>query len=199
MKSLITFGVLLALTSRVLAEEAASPDLKETQAHQEAPADLKETPKTEPKADLKPEAKPEAKSETKPAQNSVSLVMPLEELLGFHDAEKASLKKLMDRWNEKLGSTMKRRQEMESDIASMQQKIAELTKESSKKSKNEAARLSKAIDRSNKDIKGIDSQLKAQSKELAGELKEISREAQTALKDAYQQAITHIQTPATPK
>ena len=124
---------------------------------------------------------------------SLALVTPLQDLVVFHEKEITSLKGMIDRWDARIGTVVKRREGLAQDVQAKNAKIAELSKQSTRASKQEAERLRKEVGRINKDIAAISKELKAHSKDLVTDLKDIQRESQAAQRIAYQQAIADAQ------
>lgn len=139
-----------------------------------------------------PVIKEEPKAQKEEAARPFGCVAHLTDLVKFHEKEIASLKSLIERWNDKVGSTIKRRQDREAQILDIGKQIDELQKSDDKSSKKEIARLTKQSARIDKDIKALDKEAKAQCRELAREIKEVSKEACAALKIKYQEVLQDV-------
>lgn len=156
------------------------------------PAALPASPPAEKAPEVPKETSKAPVQASTPEVKPLGCVIHLKDLVGFHEKEMDSLKKMIERWNDKVGATIKRRQDLEQETLSISKEIDELQKADEKKSKKEIVRLNKQILRINKDIKAIGKELKVQCKELSGELKEVSKENQAALKEKFQQVINDI-------
>lgn len=187
---------------------ASAPAVKTSVPAMQETSKVTETPKTEempkveepPKAVETPEVKeiPAAaeapKAEAAPVEiKPLGCVAHLTDLISFHQAEILNMKKIIQRWNDKVGATVKRKQDMEKEILDIGKQIDELTQSGDKKNKKEIARLQKQSGRISKELKVIGKEMKAECKELAVELKEVSKESQTALKERFQGIIKDIQ------
>lgn len=121
-----------------------------------------------------------------------SCVAPMQSLVTFHEKEIASIKRMIDRWQEKVEAATERREGLEQEVQSTLKQADEQFQLDTKPGKREADRLRKQAARIAKDIASIEKELKSQSKELAEEVRDVSKDAQQALKDAYQQTIEAI-------
>jgi len=130
---------------------------------------------------------------TTSSPQDTGFVAHLQDLVTFHEKEIVSLKQMMDRWNSKVGSTVKRRDDLQQEVQDKSKNVEALQAQNTKISKKEADRIKKDIARVNKDIVSINKELKSLSKELSGEVRDVSRESQQALRDSYQQVSTDIQ------
>lgn len=120
-------------------------------------------------------------------------VAPLQSLVAFHEKEMANLKQLIARWDSEIGQTTQRRQELEQDLKSKNQKVEELLKLNTKASKKEANLLKKGISKINKDLQFVDKELTTKRKSLTTEIQTLSRDSQQGIKEVCQQVVFEIQ------
>ena len=173
------------LTGIVNVEESTKPGLPTNSDAAPVPANVVAAP-----AKKAEEAAPE-----KAAAPAVvpDQVLPLQDLVAFHEKEIESLKQLIAQWSMQIQTTIERRQDLEKTIESRARRLEELRQEGTKTSRAQAAQLNKEIARLKKDQSAIDRELKKQAKDLAKETQEASEDAEQTLKDTYQQTADKIQ------
>ncbi len=122
------------------------------------------------------------------ASSYVNCVVPLELLNMHYKSQMSSVRKMMDRWNEKILFYVKRRDNIRSEMKSVKKEILDLAdSEKNKKSKKEASRLNKRLKRLEKDEQAQSKEILKQRKNLVKALKAESKNSQTALKEKFEE------------
>jgi small-conductance mechanosensitive channel len=204
--ALVVLGVVSLAGFNLCADEPAPPDSQAAERKAEVketrsaggPAGNLETPapavsgeeKTEPKED-KPSAKDEkAEAPSVPVKKSpefAGCAAPLKDIIVFHEKEAASLKKMAERWNARIQSSLERQSALRVEIESVSKDIAAKQEADERKFKKEIIILKRQLDRLAKQEKAMKKEMRQNCADLSGEVKDIAKEAQLRMKEQFTQ------------
>ena len=203
MKKTKTLGLLLLilfLTASALklkAEETKEPVKSETEGQGKVQESAKEpeqsvVPAT-PKEKTNEMAVPSpVAASIPPKQENLGCVGSLKEILNFYEKQSDNLKKVMARWNGKIGTSLERQAELEKEIASVNKEIQAKQEAGDKKYKKEIVVLKRQLDRLLKSEKDLKKELQTHCKNLLAELGDMGKDSQILLKETFAEVQKNI-------